>query len=336
MMFNHYFFFRIINDYLMKGPGYIAPSEQQYREFKTPDKALFRDVNTSTLLPNVSVDIIQAHSNAHGFQDLEQVFKDYREQNLHVLRSCKDELGVVYIFGQCLASMRSKVYNLDIVLNDNGTIKNSQCDCVAGAGSKTFCRHRAMAMVGLADHTSGNGVTTMMTSTQESCRWNHNKKPYKGSPVKASGLEVGLKVKPYYNNSSNRMGGQGSSTIRDKEYCYKSQRRNILAGIARREIGAQKRPMTQLVRPASIRAYDNDHTYAKLKPAMLFLTKSRLVNLDFEEVMVSFFFNLIIKEYCCMIFKIVIIIKVTNFNVFGLFIFKVFNSIISLLISHIK
>ena len=181
--------------------------------------------------------------------------------------------------------MRSKFYNLDIVLKDNGTIENSQCDYVAGAGSKTFCRHRAMAMVGLADHTSGNGVTTMVTCTQESCRWNHNKKPYKGSPVKASGLQVGLKIKPDFSpgNSSR------PSTSKDYNSCYKSQRRNILERIPRTEIGAQKRPMTQLVFPGSIRAYDNDHRYAKASPAMLFIIKSRLVKLDNEEVMVSYF-----------------------------------------------
>ena len=42
--------------------------------------------------------IVQAHSDAHGFIDLEQVFKDYREQNLHILRGFVDQLGVVYIF----------------------------------------------------------------------------------------------------------------------------------------------------------------------------------------------------------------------------------------------
>ena len=47
------FFLRILNDYLTKGPGYIASSEEQYREFQTPDKSLYRDINTSTVLPNV-------------------------------------------------------------------------------------------------------------------------------------------------------------------------------------------------------------------------------------------------------------------------------------------
>ena len=158
----------------------------------------------------------------------------------------------MYIFGQCLASIRSKFYNLDIALNGNGTIENSQSVCVAGAGSKTFCRHRAMAMVGLADHTSSNGVTTMVTYTQESCRWNHNKKPYKGSSVKALGLQVGLKIKPNY-----RPVCSCSSTSKNNELGYQSQHRNILAEIPRTEIGlgTLKRPMTQLVLPASIRAF---------------------------------------------------------------------------------
>ena len=79
--------------------------------------------------------------------------------------------------------MKAKFYNFDIVLNDNGTIENSQCDWVAGAGNRTFCRHRAIAMLGLVDHTYGNGVTTKLTVTSEPCRWNHSKRAYKGSPV---------------------------------------------------------------------------------------------------------------------------------------------------------
>ena len=105
-----------MNDMKTKGPGYVAPSEQQYREFKTPDKSLYKDINLDTVLPKVSNEMVRAHGAAHNFLDFEQVMKDCNEQNLHILRSHVD-LGVTYIFGQCLASMKARFYNLDIVLN---------------------------------------------------------------------------------------------------------------------------------------------------------------------------------------------------------------------------
>ena len=115
----------------VKGPGYVASSEQQYKEFKTLDKSLYKDINLDTQLPKVSNDMVRAHGAAYN--------------------------------------------------------------SVAGAGNRTFCRHRAIAMLGLVDHTNGNGVTTKLTVTSEPCRWNHSKRACKGSPVKASVLEVGLK-----------------------------------------------------------------------------------------------------------------------------------------------
>ena len=71
----------------VKGPGFVASSEQHYKEFKTPDKSLYKDINLDTQLPKVSNDMVRTHGAAYNFLDLDQACKDYKEQNLHILRS---------------------------------------------------------------------------------------------------------------------------------------------------------------------------------------------------------------------------------------------------------
>ena len=133
----------------MKGPGYVA--QNNYTDFETPSKALYCDINDSTILPYMSVDMVTAHGQARGFTSMQQVIKDYKEEILEFIRHFKDESDDIFIYGKCKASMRSQFHNFVIILNKNGTIKNSQCDCVAWAGGRTFCRHRAIAMYGLAE-----------------------------------------------------------------------------------------------------------------------------------------------------------------------------------------
>ena len=47
-----------------------------------------------------------------------------RAESPYIEKLYVDLSGVTYIFGQCLASMKAKFYNFDIILNGNGTIEN--------------------------------------------------------------------------------------------------------------------------------------------------------------------------------------------------------------------
>ena len=74
--------------------------------------------------------MVQTHGAAYNFLDLpgrSGMQGLQRAESPYIEKLYVDLSGVTNIFGQCLASMKAKFYNYDIVLNGNGSIENSQC-----------------------------------------------------------------------------------------------------------------------------------------------------------------------------------------------------------------
>ena len=90
-----------------------------------------------------------------------------------------------YFKTQVKASMqRSSAYHADLVLDNNGTVFESQCECKRGVGPDSVCKHRIILLYGITRHCAGEDVITQ-TSKTSLLQTHHAVKPSKGSPKKA-------------------------------------------------------------------------------------------------------------------------------------------------------
>ena len=67
------------------------------------------------------------------------------------------------------AEMRKSVsYRVDISLNEDGIIQETQCECGAGQGPSADCKHVVTVLFGLTCFTATADVLTELTCTQVS------------------------------------------------------------------------------------------------------------------------------------------------------------------------
>ena len=72
-------------------------------------------------------------------------------------------------------------YHLDIVLCENGSVLESQCECKRGVGPDSVCKHRIILLYGITRHCAGEDIVMQQSKTQKLQTF-HCVKPAKGSP----------------------------------------------------------------------------------------------------------------------------------------------------------
>lgn len=105
----------------------------------------------------------------------------YQEKFLEVIRHAPAQDGF-FICGKVLAEMKkTTMYNVDILINNAGTVMETQCDCAVGMGPGAHCKH--VQVVLLAISLQKEGIQTRETCTQVLQTF-HQTKAFKGSPLK--------------------------------------------------------------------------------------------------------------------------------------------------------
>lgn len=84
--------------------------------------------------------------------------------------------------------MKQVNYWVKLILSDSGTMMNSSCECPAGAGPYSTCKHIAAAMFVLVEFSETGYLRVDKACTEELQQFHRPKKGHKGSPVKASDL----------------------------------------------------------------------------------------------------------------------------------------------------
>ena len=153
------------------------------------DPLFYKDVHVGTVLPKITMDTIEGYTkpfkNNYDFKKIEE---RYKEKHIWYIKSLKYS-GFYYINAQVRASMKSTGYTVDIKLHNNGTVEESQCECLAGMGPDSACDHRVIALFGLCEHSNGEAIISEETCT-ERLQTFHTARPSKGSPVKAADIAV--------------------------------------------------------------------------------------------------------------------------------------------------
>ena len=78
-----------------------------------------------------------------------------------------EDKPTVYVKASVWAEMKKSVsYELDISLDEDGVIQESQCECGAGMAPTSHCKHVAAVIYGLTLFVKSGNLLTELTCTQ--------------------------------------------------------------------------------------------------------------------------------------------------------------------------
>lgn len=149
---------------------------------------------------------------------------------------------------------KTVTYKLNIAVDCDGCIVESQCECAAGMGPIAHCKHVCCLLLALYNVSSSGEILTEETCTErmQTC---HRSKAFKWSPIKAVNLPL-AEIK----------GTSVSFDPRPVEYRkrdgYSSYFRNIW--VNHKNISSL--PISQLYPPANMYAIASDHDYLEGSP----------------------------------------------------------------------
>ena len=157
-----------------------------------------------------------------------------------------------FIHGNCRAEMKKSVaYDVDLQLDNNGNVRQSQCECAAGMGPAAHCKHVVCLLFTLVKLNDSGKLNTELSCTEKLQSF-HRAKPYTGSPVKlydvASGKSV-LRFDPRPSNLQNMSG-------------YDEFVKNMAVNYSL--YFSRAMPLLQLIEPANPFAIRNDHSYSTI------------------------------------------------------------------------
>ena len=242
---------------------------------KMPDKENYRDITPSSTIPILKEDnILQFLPSGDDINDKARDM--YRNGYLRYVRSTVSG-GKTFIHGNCKAQMRKKVsYYVDIKLDKNGVIKATQCECAAGIGPTSYCKHVQIMLLGIVDFGRKNPIHLEKTCTSQIQTFNHPAKLYDGSPVKCESFPLTRGMKDLLYNPE---------PVEYREDCnaYSARINNLVVNHA--AVTGCRIPLLQLVPPANIRGYCNDHDYCSQTPESDFLKKLLVEDISEEQVL---------------------------------------------------
>ena len=157
-----------------------------------------------------------------------------------------------YFRGNCWAQMKRSVsYNVDILADLCGNIRQAQCECAAGLGPSAHCKHILCVLFCLVQFFTSGILNTEQTCTQKLQTF-HKAKRYCGSPLKMGDLSFGkpsqrnnLQYDPRNPNYVNTPG-------------YGDYVRNLTINFS---CQAPNMAIMQMVEPANPFGLANDHDY---------------------------------------------------------------------------
>ena len=141
-------------------------------------------------------------------------------------------------------------YLIDVCIDENAIVLECQCECGAGMGPESHCKHVRTVLWALICHSNGVGVITEQTCT-ERLQTFHKVKKHTGTPAKSESLRLGSSATNF------------DVDPRPKEYTkndsYPSYVRNMCINFQ----SANTMPFEQTIEPANSYAVVHDHPYCK-------------------------------------------------------------------------
>jgi hypothetical protein len=150
---------------------------------QVPDSSSYRDIVSNTDVPVLAMENIVnfLRSNSKSFED--KYKKLYEERYVQFVRISNADDQLYYITGSVWAEMKRTVkYKIDLSINSNGVVVESQCECGAGQGPAAHCKHIVTVLYGLHRLSVDGSLLTELTCTQVLQTFHHCR-PYTGKPL---------------------------------------------------------------------------------------------------------------------------------------------------------
>ncbi|XP_014675887.1 PREDICTED: uncharacterized protein LOC106815876 [Priapulus caudatus] len=155
-------------------------------------------------------------------------------------------------------------YKVDIKLDSNGVVLETQCECAVGQGPSAHCKHVGCTLHALSQFCEVATIITEVTCTQVLQSF-HQAKPHKGSPMKMRRL--------------NEVRGKSRSLIYDPRPTTRRDPQQIqqhFRQVVLNYQGKARLPVFQLFAPADITTLGLDHDYMELTMEENFLLTAKL------------------------------------------------------------
>lgn len=87
------------------------------------------------------------------------------------------------------AEMKQVSYSNKLIIDSNGGVQNTQCECAVGAGIHCSCKHVVAVLLGLSKFAAGGDIDITKSCTEELQSFQKPRRLHSRSPQKASGLK---------------------------------------------------------------------------------------------------------------------------------------------------
>ncbi|KAL5019069.1 hypothetical protein ScPMuIL_004791 [Solemya velum] len=238
----------------------------------TPDSSLYKDMNADTVFTNFKQETIDIYL-AKFDKKLEANARNlYSDRFIKFIRLAISD-SLFYVGSQCMAEMKKTVsYKIDAVVDMDGSIIETQCECAAGMGPNAHCKHVCAVLFALYQFSQHGNIMTEQTCTQRLQTFHHCK-AYMGSPIKAGEIPLYNKCNmdvrydprpPEYRNTSG----------------YNDYFRNLCLNYPR----VNRFPIAQVFPPANTYAAAEDHDYSKLSQADIWLEQTNILKISPRDI----------------------------------------------------
>lgn len=196
----------------------------------------------------------------------------YKEKFLKYIRLASEN-NMFYVKSECRAQMKKSVtYNVDVSIDCDGSICESQCECAVGMGPNAHCKHVCCVFLALHNFSSNGEILTEETCTQRLQTF-HKSKRFKGSPIKACDLSIAV-VKASNVNFDPR----------PREFQNTANYQDYFRNICLNHKAGSTLPIIQLFPPANIYGIVTDHDYFEYHPEDHWLSENNISTISDEQI----------------------------------------------------
>ena len=206
----------------------------------------------------------------------------YKSKFIRYVRWAQSDLHT-FFRGNCRAEMKKNVtYNVDVQVDNKGNIRQAQCECAAGMGPASHCKHVVAVLFCTVMFFQSGTLNTELTCT-ERLQTFHKAKKFTGSPIKISDLSFGKMAKQPAPDSTCSLRFDPRPLHLRNHASYNDYIRNLAVNYSSKGSNNARMPIMQMVEPANPYAIIHDHDYCSLSGPDHLLKSLRVTEITQEE-----------------------------------------------------
>lgn len=235
-----------------------------------PEKSLYKDVNGDSKIPHIKEDTVHTYLRHFDASLNDKVKGFYKDQFLSYVRHTPNN-NLTFVHAKCYAEMKKGLsYFVDVSLDNNGIIQESQCDCSAGEGPDAHCKHVQTVLWALTQWSKTKKIITEETCTQVLQTF-HKAKKLTGSPIKTMDLALGSEETfDFEPRSAKYIDNKG----------YGDYVRNLIINFPH----SDPIPIEGIIEPANPYAISTDHTYPINNPEDQYLKDNMISTITSSQI----------------------------------------------------